>query len=434
MATVRRSTATRRRYGSARTGPSWPREGVTPAARSCPRGRSTPRPIDPARRAGGAVDRCPSRAGPPVQPRRAAGCVRSHRPASDAPGPQPSPAHPRPHPRHLPDGLAPPRRSGRGRHRCRGHDPVGWPARPDQPRCPDLRPADGRLRPDRQDRAGPVPARAAAGRGLRGGAAPGPRRHDDGRGPDVLAEQRASIPLRSSAAAADNAAGTSERGASTITQQLVRARLLPEDVVAPGADRYLRKAKELIQSSRLTAAYPGEEGKETVITAYLNEIFYGHDAYGIAAAARIYFGVTDLAKLTPAQAALLAGLPKSPSNFDPYRFARKSKDGKLVVPPTAPPVARRDYILQNLSSSRWTRLTPEELEEALAEPVVLARRHPALLPGAPLHVAGPSPAPADPRPRRADRDRRLHGDHDPRLAGPAARREVAGRRGDRART
>lgn len=173
------------------------------------------------------------------------------------------------------------------------------------------------------------------------------------------------------AAVADNAKTGTERGASTITQQLVRARLLPEDVVAPGADRYLRKAKELIQASRLTDAYPGEEGKQKIITAYLNEIFYGHDAYGIAAAARIYFGVADLAKLTPAQAALLAGLPKSPSNFDPYRYAEKDKDGKLVVPPTAPPVARRDYILRNLSTARWTRLTDAELEKALAEPVVL---------------------------------------------------------------
>ena len=135
-------------------------------------------------------------------------------------------------------------------------------------------------------------------------------------------------------AVGDQLAGTSERGASTITQQLVRARLLPEDVVAPGADRYLRKAKELIQSSRLTEAYPGEAGKERIITAYLNEIFYGHDAYGIAAAARIYFGVTDLTKLTVAQAALLAGLPKSPSNFDPYRYAEADAQGRLVVPPT----------------------------------------------------------------------------------------------------
>lgn len=173
-------------------------------------------------------------------------------------------------------------------------------------------------------------------------------------------------------AVADNAAGATERGASTITQQLVRARLLPSEVVAPGSDRYLRKAKELIQSSRLTAAFPGEEGKQKIITAYLNEIFYGHDAYGIAAAARIYFGVTDLSKLTIAQAALLAGLPKSPSNFDPYRYAVSDAEGRLVVPRNAPPVVRRDYILRNLSTSRWTELSETELDAALAEPVVLA--------------------------------------------------------------
>ena len=172
-------------------------------------------------------------------------------------------------------------------------------------------------------------------------------------------------------AVAGNAAGSSDRGASTITQQLVRARLLPADVIAPGADRYLRKAKELIQSSRLTAAYPGETGKEKVITAYLNEIFYGHDAYGIAAAARIYFGVSDLAKLTAAQAALLAGLPKSPSTFDPYLYAKPDKDGNLVVPPTALPVLRRNYILENLSGSRWTSLSPTEVQSAMAEPVIL---------------------------------------------------------------
>ena len=172
-------------------------------------------------------------------------------------------------------------------------------------------------------------------------------------------------------AVANNAAGTSDRGASTITQQLVRARLLPQDVIAPGANRYLRKAKELIQSSRLTRAYPGEAGKQQIVTAYLNEIFYGHDAYGIAAAAVIYFGVSDLSKLTVAQAALLAGLPKSPSTFDPYLYAKPDKAGRLVVAPDAPPVVRRDYILENLSTSRWTHLTPAGLAAALAEPVVL---------------------------------------------------------------
>ena len=111
-------------------------------------------------------------------------------------------------------------------------------------------------------------------------------------------------------AAAENASGTRERGASTITQQLVRARLLPEDVVQAGADRYVRKVKEIIQALRVNETYPGETGKRRVMTAYLNEIFYGHGAYGIAAAAEIYFGVHDLSKLTVAQAALWRGCPR----------------------------------------------------------------------------------------------------------------------------
>src|SRR6478735_2311820 len=174
-------------------------------------------------------------------------------------------------------------------------------------------------------------------------------------------------------AAAEGASGARERGASTITQQLVRARLLPSEVTQAGADRYMRKAKELIQSLRVNESFPGEQGKDRIITAYLNEIFYGHGAYGVAAAAWIYFGVSDLADLTPAQAALLAGLPKSPSTLDPYRFAVKDAKGRLVVPPDAPPVVRRDWILGGLADgARWTKLTPGELQAALAEPVVLA--------------------------------------------------------------
>ncbi|HET7725717.1 MAG TPA: transglycosylase domain-containing protein [Candidatus Limnocylindrales bacterium] len=178
------------------------------------------------------------------------------------------------------------------------------------------------------------------------------------------------------AAVTENASGVSERGASTITQQLVRARLLPDQYVEPGADRYVRKAKEIIQSVRLTAAHPGEEGKRQIITAYLNEIFYGHDAYGIAAAARVYFGVNRLAELTPAQAALLAGLPKSPSTLDPYRYATEDAEGRLVVDPESPPVVRRNWILRNLAESRWTRLSPKDLQTSLNEPVILAGDRP----------------------------------------------------------
>ncbi len=183
-------------------------------------------------------------------------------------------------------------------------------------------------------------------------------------------------------AVAENASGTSERGASTITQQLVRARLLPEDLVEPGSDRYLRKAKEIIQSLRLTETYPGEVGKERIVTAYLNEIFYGHDAYGIAAAAEVYLGVGDLTKLTVAQSALLAGLPKSPSTLDPYRYARPDDEGRLIVPPGAPPVVRRDWVLRGIAASgRWTHLTPTALRAALEEPVVLAGVRPVRIAG-----------------------------------------------------
>ena len=179
------------------------------------------------------------------------------------------------------------------------------------------------------------------------------------------------------AAAAQNASGSSdERGASTITQQLVRARLLPESVTAPDSDRYLRKAKEIIQAARLTQAFPGEAGKEQIVTAYLNEIFYGHDAYGIAAAARIYFGVEDLAKLTPAQAALLAGLPKAPTSLDPYRYAEPDAEGRLVVPPDSPPVVRRDWILSAMGQGRWTKLTATQIDQAIREPVILAGDRP----------------------------------------------------------
>ncbi len=179
------------------------------------------------------------------------------------------------------------------------------------------------------------------------------------------------------AAAIETAQGDG-RGASTITQQLVRARLLPADVIEPGGDVYVRKAKEVIQSARLTSAFPGQTGKQQIITAYLNQIFYGHDAYGIAAAAQVYFGISDLAKLTPAQAALLAALPQSPSTLDPYRFAEMNDEGDLVVPATAPAVVRRNWILENLSTSRWTKLSAVEVQAAIAEPVVLVGDQPAV--------------------------------------------------------
>jgi membrane peptidoglycan carboxypeptidase len=169
-----------------------------------------------------------------------------------------------------------------------------------------------------------------------------------------------------------------DRGASTITQQLVRARLLPQDVL--DGDRYIRKAKEIIQSIRLTQAYPGTTGKQTIMQDYLNQNFYGNRSYGVAAAAMGYWH-KDLKDLTLAQMAILAGIPQSPTEFDLVRNAEeqtvKGADGKetteLVVPPDRPVVQRRNYILElMLTNSRLGNYTPDEIAAAQAEPVILA--------------------------------------------------------------
>ena len=172
------------------------------------------------------------------------------------------------------------------------------------------------------------------------------------------------------------------RGASTITQQLVRARLLPPEAFL--GTTYERKLREIIQSVRLTDAYPGQLGKQEIITAYLNQNFYGNSSYGVKAAAKGYFG-KDLANLSLAQFALLAAIPQSPTKFDLLQNAQEvcldkvvaGQDCthlKLVVPSTAEVVVRRDYIL-DLMKTRSTltgaKHTAAEYDAAKSEPVEL---------------------------------------------------------------
>jgi peptidoglycan glycosyltransferase len=187
-------------------------------------------------------------------------------------------------------------------------------------------------------------------------------------------------------AALESLAGEGDRGASTITQQLVRQRLLDPELVADPDRLVERKIKEILLARNLTNAYPGDEGKERILTAYLNQIYYGHAAYGIAAAAEVYFGVSDLKLLTPGQAAILAGLPQAPNTYDLYKWAETDALGQLVVPlvPTAAhpevatPVKRRNKILENLErgDGHFIQLTPQQLDQALAEPIVLKRPTP----------------------------------------------------------
>jgi membrane peptidoglycan carboxypeptidase len=177
------------------------------------------------------------------------------------------------------------------------------------------------------------------------------------------------------------------RGGSTITQQLVRARLLPPSAFE--GSREERKIREIIQSLRLTQAYPGAKGKQQIITAYLNQNFYGNQSYGVKAAARQYFN-KSLEDLTLAEAAILAAIPQSPTKFDLTKNAEQvcaeivPEGGtctkfNLVVPATAEVVIRRNYILDRMKTESplsGKRHTMREYEAAKAEPVILAPQLP----------------------------------------------------------
>jgi membrane peptidoglycan carboxypeptidase len=187
-------------------------------------------------------------------------------------------------------------------------------------------------------------------------------------------------PVALGAAALDTLRGDG-RGASTLTQQLVRQRLLDPALVQDPERTVERKIKEIIQSIRVTQAYPGLDGKRRIITAYYNQNFFGNNNYGIRAAAKDYFGVADLNDLTLAQAAILAAIPQSPSNYDLMRNAEEQEDGSLVVPPSTKIVQRRNSVLDlmeqgrtPISTERGIRYSAADFDAARAEPVVLAPR------------------------------------------------------------
>jgi membrane peptidoglycan carboxypeptidase len=186
-------------------------------------------------------------------------------------------------------------------------------------------------------------------------------------------------------AALDTLAGR-PRGASTITQQLVRARLLPADAFEGSV--YDRKIREIIQSIRLTQAFKGEEGKKKILEAYLNQNFYGNQSYGVKAASLGYFG-KELEDLTLAQYAVLAAIPQSPTKFDLMRNAIRecnveveegadcpAAEVTLRVPSDSEIVQRRNKVLDFMADPARSVLsgqhhTAAEYEAAKREPLVL---------------------------------------------------------------
>lgn len=114
-------------------------------------------------------------------------------------------------------------------------------------------------------------------------------------------------------------------GASTITQQVARNILLPDEKTERSASR---KIKEIVLATELTRRYT----KDEILEIYVNNNNYGNLAYGIDAAARTYFGASA-ANLTLAQASFLAGLPQLPSVYDPFHGGRDAalKRHKVVL-------------------------------------------------------------------------------------------------------
>ena len=130
---------------------------------------------------------------------------------------------------------------------------------------------------------------------------------------------------------------------------------------------------------QVTAAYPGREGKELILSTYLNLIFYGNGSYGIKAAAANYFGLTDLSELTLSQAAFLAALPQRPSALDPYQNAggepgsaeaaadaMRERDGVLFRMLEEEYITLDEY--QAATAATWEEMKPSRVVHPLLEP------------------------------------------------------------------
>ncbi|MFQ5991308.1 MAG: penicillin-binding protein 1A [Nitrospiraceae bacterium] len=135
--------------------------------------------------------------------------------------------------------------------------------------------------------------------------------------------------------------GGKREGASTITQQLARSLFLTPERT------YARKMRELILAYRMEQRLT----KEQILEMYLNQIYFGQGAYGVAAAAQSYFGKDPL-DLDLAESAFLAGLPKSPNNYSPYKNPELAK-------------RRQVHVLDRMVEAAF--IMPEDHEEAVAQ-------------------------------------------------------------------
>ncbi|WP_412526866.1 penicillin-binding protein 1A [Burkholderia lata] len=139
--------------------------------------------------------------------------------------------------------------------------------------------------------------------------------------------------------------GHASQGASTITMQVARNFFLSSEKT------YTRKIYEMLLAYRIERALT----KDQILEVYMNQIYLGQRAYGFASAARVYFG-KDLKDISLAEAAMLAGLPKAPSAYNPVVNPKRAK-------------VRQEYILQRMLELNF--ITREQYDEASAQPLVV---------------------------------------------------------------
>jgi len=142
--------------------------------------------------------------------------------------------------------------------------------------------------------------------------------------------------------------GAKLQGGSTITQQVVKSLLLSPQ------KSYSRKLREMVLAVRLE----NQLSKDDILYLYLNHIYLGSGAYGVAAAAREYFG-KPLGEIDIAEAAMLAGLPQAPSRYSPFKHWPQAK-------------ARQHYVLNRMAVAGF--ITAEQRDAARSEPLTLAPR------------------------------------------------------------
>ncbi|MDI1229835.1 MAG: penicillin-binding protein 1A [Methylobacter sp.] len=136
--------------------------------------------------------------------------------------------------------------------------------------------------------------------------------------------------------------GKKKQGGSTITMQVTRNFLLSNEKT------YTRKLKEIMLALKIEQEYP----KEKILELYLNQIFMGHRAYGIGAAAQTYYG-KPLSELSLAEHAMIAGLPKAPSLYNPITNETRA-------------IERRNYVLQRMLELK--HITQQDYENASRQP------------------------------------------------------------------